>query len=52
MTERIQNEKFIQDMLEKSKEKRDTQAQTRTENVSEKEVEKNIKDIMEKLQKG
>ncbi len=52
MDDREKHEKFIQEMLEKAEKKDKAKPQTRYDNVDEKEVEKNMKDIMEKLQKG
>ncbi len=52
MADREAHEKFIQEMLKKSQETKETKPQSRSDNVDEKEVEKNMKDIMERLQQG
>lgn len=44
-------EKFVQDMLEKTKEKKETEAHKRAE-ADPKEVEDILKNIQEKIQKG
>ena len=49
MTDRKEHEKFIEEMLKKTAESEEPRPLTNVD-VDEKEVEKNMKEIMEKLQ--
>ena len=50
MTDGTQN--FVNTMLEKAKDKKETKPQTRYEGVDPKQVEKDVKEAMERLQKS
>ena len=43
---------FVDTMLEKAKEKKETKPQTRYEGVDKEEVAQKVKEAMERLQKG